>query len=56
MTSQRLFGQINLISFDHRVWYDRLALVLMQHLSRPTEAMQVVIDALHDDLTHIGKI
>ncbi|KAF8310540.1 hypothetical protein DL93DRAFT_1584990 [Clavulina sp. PMI_390] len=35
------------------LWYDRLALVLMQHLSEPEQAMQVVIDALNDDLTHI---
>lgn len=49
---------VNFMSFDllHSVWYDRLALVLMQHLSRPEEAMRIVIDALHDELTHIGEL
>ena len=40
----------------YRVWYDRLALVLMQHLARPEEAMRVVVDALNDELTHIGEL
>jgi hypothetical protein len=40
----------------HSVWHDRLALVLMQHLSKPEEAMCVVIGALNDELTHIGEL
>lgn len=47
----------------HRAWYDRLALVLMNHYNsspaekeeKQREATQVCIDGLLDEATHLSK-
>lgn len=38
----------------NRIWYDRLALIYMHHLHEPQKAMEIVIEALNDPLTHLG--
>ena len=49
--------------FPHRAWYERLALVLMNHYNatpcekeeKMCEAVQVCIDGLLDEDTHLSE-
>jgi fanconi-associated nuclease 1 len=42
------------------IWYDRIALILMNHRGKSTEAkweaLDVVKEALEDPYTHLGRI
>lgn len=52
------FGRLLTLATPGSAWYNRLALVLMTHTEKTQEtlemAMDVVVNGLHDSLTHLS--